>query len=158
MTLSSDTLAREILDVIPSVMRMIRSEMRSQHPADLAVPQFRALMFINRYPGGSLQSVAHHLGLTAPTVSKMVDGLVEDHIVQREPSPKDRRQITLTLTERGQGILEQAHQATQARLSEVLAQLTQHECETVMYAMKYLQPLFMPAANHHNHHHKRNPL
>ncbi len=149
MTLSSDTLAREILDVVPSVMRMIRTEMRSQRSTDLAVPQFRALMFINRNPGGSLQSVAHHLGLTAPTVSKMVDGLVLDRIVRRESSPKDRRQVTLTLTERGKEILEQAHHATQTRLSEVLAQLTPQESETVMQAMKYLQPLFIPAANHH---------
>lgn len=154
MTITSDKLAREILDIVPSVMRMIRTEMRSQRSADLAVPQFRALMFINRNPGGSLHSVAHHLGLTAPTVSKMVDGLVLDHIVWREPSPKDRRQVTLTLTERGQEILEQAHHATQARLSEVLAQLTPHESEIVMQAMKYLQPLFIPASSHH----KGNPL
>jgi DNA-binding MarR family transcriptional regulator len=149
-------LAREILDVVPSVMRMIRTEMRSQRSADLAVPQFRALMHINRNPGASLQGVAHHLGLTAPTVSKMVDGLVLDGLVRREPSPKDRRQITLNLTDRGQEILEQAHQATQARLSEVLAQLTPHESEIVMQAMKYLQPLFLPAAN--RHHHKGNSL
>jgi DNA-binding MarR family transcriptional regulator len=146
MLASPDTLAREILEVVPSVMRLIRTEMRSQRSADLALPQFRALMHIHRYPGAPLQAVAHHLGLTAPTVSKMVDGLVFDGLVRREPSPTDRRQITLNLTDQGRAILEQSHQATQNCLAEVLARLTAQETETVMQAMKLLHPLFLPAA------------
>jgi DNA-binding MarR family transcriptional regulator len=148
MTPSYDAIAHEIMDFVPVVMRMIRAEMRSQRSPDLAVPQFRALMYISRNPGTPLRAVAHHLGLTPPTVSKMVDGLVFNHLVQREPSPHDRRKITLTLTGQGQEILEQSHQATRARLAEVLACLTPQESETVMQAMKLLHPLFSPGANH----------
>ena len=32
-------------------------------------------------PGSSLLALAHHLGLTSPTVSKMVDGLVLNNLV-----------------------------------------------------------------------------
>ena len=148
MTPPYDELAHEIMDFVPIVMRMIRAEMRSQSSPDLAVPQFRALTYISRNPGISLQAVAHHLGLTPPTVSKMVDGLVLNRHVMREPSSKDRRQITLTLTDRGRDILEQVHRATQTRLAEVLAQLTTQESETVMQAMKLLHPLFSPDSSH----------
>ena len=148
MSTSTDTIAREILDTVPSVMRMIRTEMRSQRSPDLAVHQFRTLLFISRNPGSSLQSVAHHLGLTPPTVSKMVDGLVVNRLIRREPSPKDRRKITLTLTSRGQEILEEAHNRTQARLAEVLSRLTPEEGETVFQAMQLLHSLFMPGVNH----------
>jgi DNA-binding MarR family transcriptional regulator len=146
MTHSSDAIAREILDVVPCVMRMIRSEMRSQKVTDLAVPQFRALMYLSRNPGTTLQSVAHHLGLTPPTVSKMVDGLLLDGLLRREPSSHDRRKVTLTLTPQGQEILEQAHHATQTHLAEVLSHLTPQEGETVYQAMVLLQPLFLPTA------------
>jgi DNA-binding MarR family transcriptional regulator len=148
MVMSSDAIAREILDVVPVVMRKIRIEMRTQRSADIAVPQFRALLFINRNPGSSLQSVAHHLGLTPPTVSKMVDGLVLDGLVRREPSPKDRRQVTLTLTLQGEEVLEKAHTGTQARLAEVLSHLTPQEGETVFQAMKLLHPLFLSDGSH----------
>ena len=147
MVTSSDAIAREILDVVPMVMRMIRAEMRSQRSANLAIPQFRTLLFVSRNPGVSLQSVAHHLGLTSPTVCRIVDGLVLNHLVRREPSPKDRRKITLTMTDQGQKILEEAHNATQARLAEVLSRLTPEEGETVFQAMKLLQPLFVPGAS-----------
>jgi len=148
MVTSSDAIAREILDVVPMVMRMIRAEMRSQRSANLAIPQFRTLLFVSRNPGVSLQSVAHHLGLTSPTVCRIVDGLVLDHLIKREPSLKDRRKITLTLTDQGQKILEQAHNATQARVAEILAHLTPEEGEMVFQAMVLLQPLFLPTSRH----------
>jgi DNA-binding MarR family transcriptional regulator len=148
MPSTQEILAREILDVVPSVMRKIRTEMRSQRYADLAIPQFRALTYINRNPGVSLQAVAHHLGLTSPTVCKMVDGLVLDGLVQRAPHARDRRKITLTLTSQGQVVLEQTRHATQDRLAEVLGHLTPLESETVMQAMQLLHPLFSPGAGH----------
>ena len=73
--------------------------------------------------------------------------MVLNRLVRREPSPKDRRKVTLTLTDRGQEILEKAHNATQARLAEVLSRLTPEESETIFQAMKLLQPLFMPGAS-----------
>ena len=148
MSTSPNTIAHEILDIAPIIMRVIRTEMRSQRSADLAVPQFRALLFISRNPGTSLLSVADHLGLTSPTVCRMVDGLVLNRLVRREPSPKDRRKVTLTLTDRGQEILEKAKNGTQARLAEVLSRLTPEEGETVFQAMKLLHSLFLPGADH----------
>jgi DNA-binding MarR family transcriptional regulator len=147
MSTSPNTIAHEILDIVPIIMRVIRTEMRSQRSADLAIPQFRALLFISRNQGTSLLSVADHLGLTSPTVCRMVDGLVLNRLVRREPSPKDRRKVTLTLTDRGQEILEKARNGTQARLAEVLVHLTPEEGETVFQAMKLLQPLFVPGAS-----------
>jgi DNA-binding MarR family transcriptional regulator len=150
MSTSPNTIAHEILDIVPIIMRVIRIEMRSQRSADLAIPQFRALLFISRNPGTSLLSVADHLGLTSPTVCRMVDGLMLNRLVRREPSSKDRRKVTLTLTSRGQDILEKARNGTLARLAEVLSHLTPEEGETVFKAMKLLQPLFLPGADHVN--------
>ena len=144
MDTSSDVVAREILDIVPIIMRVIRTEMRNHRSADLAIPQFRALLFFERNPGSSLLTLANHLGLTPPTVSKMVDGLVLKRLVKRAASSQDRRMVTLTLTAQGGTILEKARKGTQARLNEVLSQLTPEQGETVSQAMKVLHTLFMP--------------
>jgi len=148
MSASSDAIAREILDIVPIIMRVIRTEMRSHRSADLAVPQFRALLFISRNPGSSLLAVAHHLGLTPPTVSKMVDGLVLNHLVSRESSRADRRKVNLTLTAQGQAILEKARDGAQVRLAEILLRLNPEESKTVLRGMQLLQPLFLPGSDH----------
>ena len=145
MTASVDLVAREILDVVPVIMRTIRMEMRSRRGADLSVVQFRALLFLNRNPGASLSTVAGHLGLTLPTVSKMVDRMVADRWVTRGDSTTDRRRITLVLTAQGQRLLATARRGTQQQLAEILGGLTPAECESVQRSVRLLQGLFSAA-------------
>ena len=124
LSISLDQCAREVLETVPLVMRTVRAEMRRHRTADLSVPQFRTLNFLNRQAGASLSQVAEHIGLTLPSVSLLVDGLVERKLILRNTSAADRRRITLTLTARGQSVLEAAHGATQAALAEKLAALS----------------------------------
>jgi DNA-binding MarR family transcriptional regulator len=145
--MSHDDIAREILDVVPIIMRVIRAEMRNQRSLDITVPQFRTLLFISRNPGTPLLTVSEHLGLSSPTVCKMVDGLVANRLISREISSKDRRKVTLTLTAQGQEILERSRIETQARLATVLSRLSPDENETVFKAMQLLQPLFLPVSD-----------
>lgn len=144
MDISSENLAHEILDVVPIIMRTIRSEMRSHRGPDLSVPQYRAMNFIRNHPGASLSGVADHVGLTLPSVSKLVDGLVGRGLVIRQESGVDRRRVDLKLTQRGDSILEAAFQHTQACLSHMLAGLSPGDRERVIAAMGILRPVFSP--------------
>ena len=78
-----DVCAQEILEVVPAVMLAIRAELRRHRTADLSVPQFRTLAFIDRQADASLSDVAEHIGLTLPSMSKIVDGLVTRKFVTR---------------------------------------------------------------------------
>jgi DNA-binding MarR family transcriptional regulator len=145
MGASTETVARELLEVAPVIMRTIRSEMRSHNSNELTMPLFRSLLFLERHPGVSLQELAGQLGLTSPSVCKIVDGLVAHGLVQRQHSNADRRKITLALTHEGQNGLDGARTFTQARLADRLAALSAKECETVFEALQLIHPLFQPA-------------
>jgi DNA-binding MarR family transcriptional regulator len=147
MSSSRESVARELLDVVPVIMRTIRTEMRRHRANDVTVPLFRSLMFIEGHPGVSLLNLAGHLGLTSPSACKIVDGLVEHSMVQRQHSDTDRRRITLELTHEGKKVLDEARINTQARLSDLLAPLSAEQCETVYEALQIIQPLFLPAAD-----------
>lgn len=139
---STKACARAVLEVVPLVMRTVRTEMRLHRAADLSVPQFRTLAFLNRQPGASLSAVAEHIGLTLPAMSTLVDGLVARVMVTRGPALGDRRRITLTLTHQGQATLEAANTAAEARLAERLAGLSAGDRQLVAQAMQVLRPLF----------------
>jgi DNA-binding MarR family transcriptional regulator len=144
---SKDAMAGALLNVVPGIMRSIRTEMRSHRSNDLTVPLFRTLMFLGGHPGVSLLDLAGHLGLTSPSVCKIVDGLVAQSLVMRQHSSIDRRKITLALTPDGQNVLDESRVRTQARLAELLAPLSAGQCETVFQALEILQPLFLPDGN-----------
>ena len=144
MTTSPDACAQEILEVVPAVMRVIRAEMRRHRTADLSVPQFRTLAFIDHNADASLSNVAENIGLTLPSMSKIVEGLVVRKLVTRQTSATDRRRMTLALTARGLTALQASRDATRACLAEDLAGLTERQRDTIAHAMEILRPVFTP--------------
>ena len=142
MSVSPRDCAHEVLDVVPLVMRTIRTQMRQHRAADLSVPQFRALSYIDRNSGASLSAVAEHIGLTLPSMSKIVDGLVARKLVIRQTHPDDRRRMTLALTERGRSALESSREATRDCLAQTLGNLSSTDRLTIVAAMNLLRPIF----------------
>ena len=147
MPASAAQCARQVLEAVPLVMRAIRQEMRRQRKPGLSVPQFRILVMLNRNQGASLSEVAEHMGLTLPSISKMVDGLVVRDLLTRETDPGDRRRLTLSLTPAGHSSMQTAYAATQAYLAGRLAALAAPDREALIQAMAALVEIFgTPAA------------
>jgi DNA-binding MarR family transcriptional regulator len=109
----------QLLEVVPLIMRHIRSELRSHAMKELSVPQFRTLMYLRRHPDASLSLVAEHLGLTPPTVSKMIQKLVDQRMIKRNTA-SDRRQVRLSLSAKGISALSKAREGTRKQLAENL--------------------------------------
>ena len=67
------------MEVVPLVMRHIRTGMRTHRMRGLSVPQFRTLIFLNRNEGACLSQVAEHVGVTLASepASKVVSALAE---------------------------------------------------------------------------------
>jgi DNA-binding MarR family transcriptional regulator len=125
-------------------MRSIRAEMRSRRTPDLSVPQFRVLTFLNRHPGSSLSEVADHIGLTPPSMSKIIDGLVSRALITRQDAPHDRRRVHLVLTALGKTLLEAAYGDARMRLAEMIAGLSQAQYQVILESMETLRPIFNP--------------
>lgn len=139
--------AREVLEVVPLVMRTIRAEMRSHRGLDLTVAQFRALLFIHRQSGTPLAQLADFLGMTAPSASRMVDGLVERRLVVRADSALDRRRLALGLTAEGQDLLDRAREGTLERLAQRLDSLSASQRGHLLRALEDLRPAFAPSSS-----------
>ncbi len=146
MAISSEDCAREMLEVVPMIMRVIRSQMRSHRTPELSVPQFRTLTFLDRHRGASLSDVAEHIGLTRPSASKLIDSMVARGLVSRKGSRVDRRRVRLALTNRGRVTLRAARAAAQSDLADRLAALPSGERVAVGQGMRILRLLFGSSA------------
>ena len=138
-----DNCAHELMDTAPQIVQSIRVEMRRGRGSDISIPQFRTLRFIQLNPDSSLSHLAEHLGLTLPSVSKLVDGLVKQKLVTRKESTADRRKLTLMLTQTGASIVDSARVGAQTNLAKILDSLSEGELKTVCRAMQILRPLFV---------------
>ncbi len=144
MIASPPECAGQILEIVPMVMLAIRTEMRSHRASDLSVPQFRVLVYLHRYEGASLSDIAEYMGLTRPSMSKMIDGLVTRQLVSRRLDPGDRRRVSLAPTALGRRAMQSAYQATETRLAERLAALPISQRRAILKAMEVLGSIFGP--------------
>lgn len=138
-----DTCAHDLMETAPQIVQAIRAEMRRGRGSDISVPQFRALRFIQVHPDSSLSHLAEHMGLTLPSVSKLVDGLVKQKLVSRKESTADRRKLTLVLTTTGSSIVDAARAQAQSNLTQKIKCLSEADLTTISKAMQLLQPIFV---------------
>ncbi len=142
MNPSNDECAAEILEVIPLVMRSIRTEMRRHRTPDLSVPQFRTLAFLRKNRGTSLSGVAEHIGITLPSASKIIDGLVLRKLATRCVSLSDRRHVALALTPLGSARLRAMRKRAKSSLTRMLQPLSAEDLVQIVSSMRRLRPVF----------------
>ena len=142
MTDTAQACAHAIIEVVPQVVQALRVAMRAQRSHELTVPQFRTLAYISRHPCSSLTAVAEFIGLTLPAMSTLVNGLVEQGLVQREIDPVDRRRVLLTVTDTGITVHRRALDGAEQWLTARVAALSTTQRMAVLDAMRALEPLF----------------
>jgi len=134
--------ARAALRVVPLIMQTIRGEMRASRSIPISVPQFRALHYVGRHPETSLSDVATHVGVALPTMSRLVDGLVERKLVTRLGHADDRRRMILQLTGPGRALVRAAREMTAATIAARFSALDAGERATIVRAMDLLYRVF----------------
>jgi DNA-binding MarR family transcriptional regulator len=111
-----------LVEVAPSVVRVLRMRMRAAMPP-LTMSQFRALMFLDGHRGCTVTALATHLGTTLPTASVLVDRLVRRGWVVRTTPTANRRETRLSLTRRGTAIVEAARDTARRQVAQILRRL-----------------------------------
>ena len=85
---------------------------------DLSLPQFRLLAMVER--GQRASFLADKLAVAKPTVTALVDGLVERGYVSRSQEADDRRATHIALTPAGRKALKAAETAMAERIGNLL--------------------------------------
>jgi DNA-binding MarR family transcriptional regulator len=123
---STDVVAERLLTVVSAVSRLLRREMR-RNAGDLTVPQFRALLFIERHPATDLSRLAIHLGMSRSSASALVERLAKAGYVSRSTNPDERRRIRIEVEQPGTLAVAEAAASTRAWLAEELTSFTPAE-------------------------------
>lgn len=115
--------ARDILRVVPLVMRTVAAELRAA--GELPAPaHFGLLSFLAAQPSPlTLTELAARQGVTLPTMSNSVTALVARGWVRRAVGPDDRRQARIDVTAKGRAAVGRVGRSAEAHLAELIAPL-----------------------------------
>lgn len=137
-----DSCARELLEVMPMVMQDLRRSLRSHSTPDLRFPELRSLVFLRHNPGSNLTDLAEYIGVSLPSMSKLVDSMTYRGLIDRQPDAEDRRRVRLGLTEDGRATLDTALEAVKASFVSKLTLLERGDIDLIHRGLQHLHRLF----------------
>jgi DNA-binding MarR family transcriptional regulator len=98
----------------------------------VSAPGLRVLVMLEEAGSLNLSAVADGLGVNASTASRTCDRLVVDGLVDRREQAEDRRQVALSLTDRGSQFLRRVMREREAVLMRVVETMPRHEQDTLI--------------------------
>src|SRR5262245_54450178 len=113
--------ARDILKIIPLVMRTVAAELRAA--GELPAPAHFGLLSILSERPRMLSDLASIQGVSLPTMSSSISAMVDRGWVRRGSAGDDRRVAMIEVTAAGRGALERVARCAEGHLAEVLAPL-----------------------------------
>jgi DNA-binding MarR family transcriptional regulator len=105
---------------------------------EASLVQLRALTVIGDLQVANLGQLADQMGVTISTTSRLVDRLVAADLVDRRPSEQTRREISISLTDTGRGLLQRYDDLRVDELHSRLAHLPGPRHEAVIDALSAL--------------------
>ena len=90
----------------------------------------------------SLNELAAAEQVRPPTMSRIVEALVREGLVEREANQQDRRSITISSTEKGTRIIHEGRNRREERLIKLLSELDSREVKCLGDASAILSKVF----------------
>src|SRR5437764_4470368 len=136
--------ARDILQIIPLVMRAVAAQLRSA--GELPAPAHFGLLSMLSERSRTLTELASSQGVTLPTMSNSISAMVERGWVRRaQPDEADRRMVMVEVTASGKAALDRVARSAESHLAEVLAPLDVPSRRRLHNGLGVLRKVFTPA-------------
>lgn len=100
-----------------------------------------ALQVLGQSEGIAQQALAEQLGLDKSTTSRLVNQLVKRGWVDKSVNPQSRREVQLSLTQRGRSVLMEVLQAASAKFRTVWEQISIEKRPQVLESLSLLTNL-----------------
>jgi len=110
---------------------------------DITTPQFLALVVLKDRPGITMGELCERLYLACSTATDLIDRMEKNGYLERNRDADDRRVIRLSITEKGQNIIDQVINARRRYVYSILKQLTQEEIDQLAQALEKLDALMV---------------
>ena len=90
-----------LIEVTTGVLATLDGELRAEH--DLSLGEYEVLAHLSEAPDHSMRmtDLAARLRLSPSGITRRIDGLVRDDLVERQQCPSDRRGSNAVLTDKG---------------------------------------------------------
>jgi DNA-binding MarR family transcriptional regulator len=121
-----------------STARSMRYMGHYAREAGLSMPQFSLLMHLHHHGSCGVTDFSRHSGVSNAAASQLIGRLVDKQLVDRVEDPQDRRSKLLTLTPKGQRLVNNSINERYRWMKTLASRLSQTELRVVSNALPIL--------------------
>ncbi len=132
----------EVVELVHTVMHQLRSlqyQALRDGPLTLTHMESKVLNYFGRQPGATQSDLVQHSGRDKAQLARLIKGLRERGLLASEADEADRRNLRLTLTAEGQGLLKTLQQQTRKVNAQAVAGLSPAEREQLRGLLQRLR-------------------
>ena len=141
-TMSDDALAARVHSAALHLLRRLAQEDRALGISAPRLSALSVLVFGGPRTIGSLASVE---GVTPPTMTRLVAGMVDDGLVERSPDETDRRVVRVAASESGRALLLTGRDRRVATLATMIGPRTPKERRRLAAAADVIEGMLADA-------------
>ncbi len=104
----------------------------------LTMTQLRVLFLLRAEPGLPAGTLAEHLEVTPSTLTRIMDRLVRNDLIERVPAKDDRRLVLHSLSRAGSQLVEETERRFREKMDRVLSRLDDSQVARIVEALRDL--------------------
>lgn len=139
---------KRLAELLTELDRMIRDDFKrsSGVPCNLTVAQYQVISMIATRGDSSQKDIAKTLGVTGPTVVRIIDALEKKSLVYRTRDKDDRRIVLISLTDEGTQAQLDCAEMHEGKLASMMARLPTNTTDALLANLTALLNAAKPAA------------
>jgi DNA-binding MarR family transcriptional regulator len=140
-----NTLVIDLLTTHTLFIKLVRQGWHRNNPSGLSILHFHVLGILLRSGTLSVSEIGKRLNVSKPNMTPLIERLVQEGMVVRNPDPKDRRVIKIAITKEGRGLMESGRKRLQGEMERVFRIFTDEEMKQLSEALGTLKALLLKA-------------
>ena len=117
-----------LIDVMFQLSRVLKDQGSFRNDlSQLTVLQIHALWFLKHHTNAQMSEIAQHFNIELPSSTSLVNKLCILELVERKSDDHDRRLVRISLTKRGEQLLNEAMNKRMKKLETMLSLLDEND-------------------------------
>jgi DNA-binding MarR family transcriptional regulator len=141
-----DLVTEEILTIQPFIGRSVRKKLLSSMFIDINLDisplHVEIMMLLHREGKLNITNISEKLQIAKAQMTRYLDKLILLKLVKRKDCTNDRRITFISLTDKGNSILEEQDKNTKRLFKEILGSLTEEELIDISKSLAKLRNIF----------------
>ncbi|MBA4394944.1 MAG: hypothetical protein C0407_15435 [Desulfobacca sp.] len=126
-------------------IKLVRDGWHRNNPSEFSILHFHVLGVLLGSGSLSVSEIGKRLNVSKPNMTPLIERLVQEGMVVRNPEPTDRRVIKIAITKEGRVLMESGRKRLQGEMETVFGIFTDEEMKQLSESLGTLKTLLLKA-------------